>query len=45
MSKPVVLVSMNYRLGAFGFLHGKELSEDGRANLGLRDQRKALEWI
>ncbi|CAG9997142.1 unnamed protein product [Clonostachys byssicola] len=45
MSEPVVFVSMNYRLGAFGFLHGKELSENGSTNLGLRDQRKALEWI
>ena len=37
----VVFVSLNYRLGAEGFL----LTEDGSANLGLLDQVAALEWV
>ncbi|ETS81908.1 hypothetical protein PFICI_06910 [Pestalotiopsis fici W106-1] len=39
----IVVVSINYRVGAYGFL------TDGgtalKANNGLRDQRKALEWV
>lgn len=45
MDAPVILVSIQYRLGAFGFLAGKELAEEGNTNLGLRDQRLALEWV
>lgn len=41
--KPVVAVSLNYRLSAFGFLWGG--SEPGSANNGLRDQRLALHWL
>lgn len=36
---------MNYRLGAFGFLSGPSLQEDGTANAGLYDQRLALQWV
>jgi carboxylesterase type B len=36
---------MNYRLGGFGFLAGKELQNDASTNLGLRDQRLAMEWV
>ncbi|KAH6683772.1 Alpha/Beta hydrolase protein [Plectosphaerella plurivora] len=43
--KPFILVATNYRLGGFGFLGGKEILEDGAANLGLLDQRMALEWV
>ncbi|SPO06192.1 related to triacylglycerol lipase V precursor [Cephalotrichum gorgonifer] len=45
MNAPVILVSVQYRLGAFGFLAGKELAEEGNTNLGLRDQRLALQWV
>ncbi len=38
----VVVVTLNYRLGALGFLHLPEL---GAANLGLLDQVAALEWV
>lgn len=38
----VVVVSCNYRLGAFGFLHG--LGE-GSGNAGLLDQVAALRWV
>jgi para-nitrobenzyl esterase len=44
----VVVVSINYRLGAFGFLRLTELT-DGRipasGNEGLLDQVRALEWV
>ena len=45
LKQPVIFVAMNYRLGGFGFLPGKQISEDGSSNLGLRDQRLALRWV
>lgn len=45
LDAPVVYVEINYRLNGFGFLGGKELQAEGSTNLGLRDQRLALEWI
>jgi carboxylesterase type B len=45
LGKPVIYVSINYRLAGFGFLGGKEILADGSANLGLQDQRMALEWV
>ena len=36
----VVLVTINYRLGALGFLH-----VDGQGNNGILDQVAALEWV
>ena len=49
----VVVVSLNYRLGALGFLHLAELLEDAggtgeldtTANAGLLDQVAALAWV
>jgi para-nitrobenzyl esterase len=45
----VVVVSMNYRLGAFGFLAQSALSATNPAgvsgNYGLLDQRAALQWV
>ncbi|OJT05048.1 Lipase 1 [Trametes pubescens] len=43
--KPIIFVNMNYRLGPFAFLGGKEIKEAGVGNLGLHDQRLALKWI
>ncbi|KAJ6517247.1 carotenoid ester lipase precursor [Mycena vitilis] len=45
LGEPVIIVSPNYRLNAFGFLAGKEASDAGITNLGLRDQIFALEWV
>ncbi|PPQ78599.1 hypothetical protein CVT26_005317 [Gymnopilus dilepis] len=45
IGEPVVYVSANYRLNAFGFLPGKEVKAAGLGNIGLRDQRFAMEWI
>ena len=44
----VVVVTINYRLGAFGFLHldkvlGAEF--DGSGNLGILDQIAAINWV
>lgn len=43
--KPYVFVAVNYRVGAFGFMPGKEVLQDGSANLGHLDQRMGLEWV
>lgn len=45
LGQPIVFVAINYRLGAFGFLAGKELQNEGSTNLGLRDQRLAMHWV
>ncbi|KAK5994298.1 Carboxylesterase patB [Cladobotryum mycophilum] len=44
-SDGAIFVSLNYRLGAFGFLSGSTLQADGASNVGLLDQRLALQWI
>ncbi|HZZ40436.1 MAG TPA: carboxylesterase/lipase family protein [Acidobacteriaceae bacterium] len=47
--KGVVVVSMNYRLGLFGFLAlpglGDESPQHAAGNYGLMDQTAALEWV
>ena len=45
MQKPVLFVSMNYRLGALGFFHSPEASDLMPANNGLHDQLTGFEWI
>lgn len=42
VSNSVVFVSLNYCLGAFGFISGPTLQVDGVANTGLLDQRLGL---
>ncbi|KAF1967623.1 carotenoid ester lipase-like protein precursor [Bimuria novae-zelandiae CBS 107.79] len=44
-NKPVIGISINYRMAAFGFLYGEEVKATGNQNLGLRDQRTALKWV
>jgi para-nitrobenzyl esterase len=42
----VVVVTLNYRLGVFGFFSNKQiLGEGGGANFGLQDQEVAFEWV
>ncbi|KAM0231561.1 hypothetical protein ACHAPO_008409 [Fusarium lateritium] len=45
MKTPILFVTFNYRLGAFGILPGNEIEKSGLANLNLQDQRQALKWI
>lgn len=40
-----IVVQLNYRVGLYGFLAGAEVERDGSINNGLKDQRKALEWV
>lgn len=42
LGKPVIMVSINYRLSIFGF---GALSDGTGANNGLFDQRLALQWV
>jgi para-nitrobenzyl esterase len=48
-SNGVIVVSMNYRLGIFGFFaHSDLAAESGRdssGNYGLMDQTSALQWV
>ena len=42
----VIIVSINYRLGAFGFFrHPDGIAQGEAANLGLLDQQAALRWV
>jgi carboxylesterase type B len=41
----IVFVNFNYRVGALGFLAGEEVQKHGDLNVGLLDQRKALQWV
>jgi para-nitrobenzyl esterase len=43
----VIVVSMNYRLGAFGFMAHPALAAEGHpfANYGIMDQQLALSWV
>jgi carboxylesterase type B len=43
--KDIIYVSVNYRVGGFGFLAGKEILKDGSANIGHLDQRLGLHWV
>lgn len=52
LGKPIILVAINYRVNVLGFLGSRELdakaasvSEPAARNLGLYDQRLALQWI
>ncbi|KAL9931394.1 hypothetical protein V8E36_009791 [Tilletia maclaganii] len=50
LNAPIIFVSMNYRLGAFGFLGGSAMlaaAKKGTAslNVGMYDTRMALSWV
>jgi para-nitrobenzyl esterase len=48
VEKGVIVVSVAYRLGAFGFLAHPELSREsgkGSGNFGLQDQIAGLQWV
>ena len=41
----MVVVTINYRVGTFGFLASEEIQADGNVNVGFLDQRKAMKWV
>lgn len=41
----MVYVSVNYRIGPFGFPQGSEADQKGALNLGLKDQLAGLRWV
>jgi carboxylesterase type B len=41
----MVFVSIQYRLGAYGFLSSEAVFEDGSPNAALLDQRAAIDWV
>jgi len=45
LGEPVIYVSLNYRVNAFGFLGGQEVMDAKVANLGIWDQILAMGWI
>ncbi|KAL4877003.1 Alpha/Beta hydrolase protein [Aspergillus karnatakaensis] len=45
IGKPFIGITINYRLSTWGFLASDEVTAAGATNLGLRDQRLALQWI
>ena len=44
-SGDVVVVSLNYRLGVFGFMPHPAFARDHNGGYGLEDQRQALRWV
>lgn len=44
-SGDVVIVSINYRLGVFGFMAHPGFDPAHNGSLGLEDQREALRWV
>ncbi|KAF9000854.1 Alpha/Beta hydrolase protein [Cyathus striatus] len=44
-SNGVIFVSIQYRLGVFGFLAGEEVKKNGDLNAGILDQQFALKWV
>lgn len=45
LDKGIIVVTMYYRNGIYGFLSGEEIAKNGDYNNALRDQRASLEWI
>ena len=40
-----MFVTVDYRVGGFNYMHGREIQDEGSSNLGLLDQRLRLEWV
>ncbi|KAF3025110.1 hypothetical protein E8E14_014617 [Neopestalotiopsis sp. 37M] len=41
----LIHVSIQYRLGPLGFLAGEDVANNGSVNVGILDQRAALDWV
>lgn len=44
IDQPIIYISINYRLGGFGFFTSPDFADAGVSNLGLKDQYLALQW-
>ncbi|KAF1927310.1 alpha/beta-hydrolase [Didymella exigua CBS 183.55] len=44
-AQPVMVITMQYRLGAIGNIPSKLMQEEDGLNLGVRDQRQMLEFV
>ncbi|KAI1475178.1 alpha/beta-hydrolase [Daldinia eschscholtzii] len=45
IEKPIIYVSLNYRLSIFGFANLPSLRNEKSLNVGMRDQRAGFQWI
>ncbi|KJK68686.1 Carboxylesterase family protein [Aspergillus parasiticus SU-1] len=45
MGKPFIAISADYRMSFWGFMASQDILDAGVANLGLKDQRIAMQWI
>lgn len=45
IGKPIIGVSINYRVSAWGWMFSNETLVAGVTNLGARDARLALQWL
>jgi carboxylesterase type B len=45
LTEDIVLVTINYRVGIFGFLNFEDASLGVPANTGLKDMVMALKWV
>lgn len=43
--EPFIALSLDYRIGALGFLNSELTEKEGLLNLGLHDQKLLLEWV
>ncbi|KAK6220780.1 hypothetical protein LQW54_001972 [Pestalotiopsis sp. IQ-011] len=45
IGKPVIYVSINYRITIFGFARLQVLKDQQSLNVGMRDQRAGFQWV
>lgn len=41
----IVVVTLNYRVGPYGFLSSQEVEQEASLNNGLKDIIQALKWV
>ena len=45
IGQPMIAISIQYRLAAWGFLGSQEALDAGITNIGFKDQRLSLHWV